>query len=163
MHYIILAFVLLLSSCATGIEAAREMQSSFNRQKTTIEGRAMAGEITWVAAVAQERELDKQFASQAITVTRFNLSGYSYGPSWKYDIDDEEYYAYCLSLAEKLDAKEIRYSVFDYLRVQKFNELNKSRRQVQSSERAANAAAQSRSATCKSSSDAVGNVVTKCD
>lgn len=163
MRYIILAFVLFLSSCAIGVETARENSSNFDRQKAVIEDRAKAGELTWVAAITQVRELDKQFASQAITVTKAGLSGYSSGPSWKYDIDDEEYYAYCLAIAEKLDAKEIRNSEFDYLRIQKFNELNKSRSQVQSSAevaRAVNAAAQPK--TCTSSSDAMGNVVTKC-
>ena len=164
MRYLIITFVLLLSSCAIGIDAAREKSSNFDRQKTAIEGRAKAGELTWVSAITQERELDKQFASQATTVFNVNLSGYSYGHSWKYDIDDEEYYAYCLALAEKLDAKEIRYSDFDYLRIQKLNELNKSRSQVQSSEESARAAsaAAARPKNCTSSSDMTGNIVTTC-
>ena len=121
MKYIVIASLALLSACTFGLESARSDAAEFEVQKAALEERAKNGSISWVSAITQQRELDKRFASKATTIYRIGLSGYWYGPSWKYDSNDDEYYAFCLTLAEKLDAKEIKYSEFDSVASQRYS------------------------------------------
>jgi hypothetical protein len=158
MRYLIIAFVFLLSSCAIGMDTAREKESDFNRQKATIEGSAKAGELTWVSAITQERELDKQFALQATTVYHINPDRYSYSPSWKFDSDDDEYYAFCIELAEQLDQKKITYAQFDSARTRKFNQIQARRAMINSQQQP-----QQQPMNCMTRKIGVGDSYTYCD
>jgi hypothetical protein len=93
------------------------VQSSFDSQRLQLEQRAMAGEITWVQAVMQTRDLDKHFANRQDLDT-----------TWKFDSDEEEYHAYCIALAERLDKKEVSFAQFDAARLERLNSI-RARRQ----------------------------------
>lgn len=90
-----------------------QIQAEFDRRKAEIEGRAHRGQITWVAAARQVRELDRSYAGQG---------------TWKFDSNDEEYHAYCVLAAEQLDARKISFTYYDALRTRKFNEIQARRR-----------------------------------
>lgn len=116
-----LTFILVLSltACAglgLGLDN-RRVQYAFDTAKAKVEQRAMDGTITWVQATKEIRDLDKYVA------TRTDLDS-----TWKYDSDDEEYHAYCIALAERLDRKEISFAEFEAARQQRFNAI-RTRRQ----------------------------------
>lgn len=95
----------------------RRAQSDFDDAQSSIELRARQGAISWVQAVKELRETDRSMAR-------------SHKSSWKYNSDDEEYYAYCLQLAERLDRKQITYAQFDSARIQRFNQISARRQQL---------------------------------
>ena len=112
LRNIILSLVLcMLSACAgLGLNLdERRVQNAFDTAKERLEQRARAGEITWVEAATKTRDLDKYFAQRTDLDT-----------SWKFDQDDEEYHAYAIALAERLDRKQISYAEFDASRIQRF-------------------------------------------
>ena len=104
----------ILTACAglgLGLDN-RRVQNIFDVEKAKIEQKAASGEITWVQAATNTRDLDKYLAGRTDLDT-----------TWKYDQDDEEYHAYCIALAERLDRKQISYSEFDAARLQRFNAI----------------------------------------
>jgi hypothetical protein len=107
-------FLFVLTGCAD-IEGGRDRNSTqraYDSERLEIEQKAMSGEITWVLAEIRTRELDKYFAY------RKDLN-----PTWKYDRNDEEYHAYCIALAERLDKREITYAAFNASRLERFNAI----------------------------------------
>lgn len=74
---------------------------------------AKDGKITWVEAATLRREADKTLAN--------NKAGYY--TSWKFDSDDEEFHAYCIALAERLDRRAITFAQYDAARIAKFNQI----------------------------------------
>mgnify|MGYP001766917019 CR=1 FL=1 len=127
LRYAIAVFLILtLSACAglgLGIDN-RRVQDAFDTGKARLEQRARAGEITWVQAATQTRELDKDFARRTDLDT-----------TWKFDQDDEEYHAYCIALAERLDRKKISFAEFDAERLQRFNEIQARRQSLNNQQR----------------------------
>jgi len=114
-----LCLVLSLSACAglgLGLDN-RRVQYAFDTAKAMKERRAAEGKTTWVQAAKEIRDMDKYVANRTDLDT-----------NWKYDADDEEYHAYCIALAERLDRKEISFAEFDAARQQRFNAI-RSRRQ----------------------------------
>ena len=109
----------------------RRVQNAFDTAKAKLEQKAAAGEISWVQAATKTREFDKYLAGRTDLDT-----------TWKYDQDDEEYHAYCIALAERLDRKQISYAEFDSSRIQRFNaiqarqqSLNNQQRIIQNTQR----------------------------
>lgn len=101
----------------------RLANESFEDTKSEIESRARQGMISWAQAVRELRETDRDLAQE-------NNRGV-----WKYDSDDEEYYAYCLQLAERLDSRQITYAQFDAARIQRLNQINARRQQLDEQQR----------------------------
>ena len=101
-------------------EEAREFQSAFDRQKNAIEARASAGYITWAQAARNVRDLDRSWVGKT--------------PTWKFDSDDEEYHAYSIALAERVDAKQLSFSQYDAMRTQRFSQITARRQQINSSQ-----------------------------
>lgn len=96
-----------------------------NRFKIAIEQRekmAKAGQITWVQSQQEIRDLDKGVKE------RLDATGASH--TWHYDTWDEEYYAFCIALAEKLDQKEITFAEFDAERIERFNAIEARRQEL---------------------------------
>lgn len=135
-YFTTVLLVLFLSACAghgLGTDN-RGVQNAFDTGKMRLEQRARDGEITWVQAATQTRELDKYFARRTDLDT-----------TWKYDLDDEEYDAYCIALAERLDRKQISFADFDAARLQRLNaiqarrqSLNSQRRIIQNTQQSTN-------------------------
>lgn len=127
LRNIILSLVLcMLSACAgLGLNLdERRVQNAFDTAKERLEQRARAGEITWVKAATKTRDLDKYFAQRTDLDT-----------SWKFDQDDEEYHAYAIALAERLDRKQISYAEFDASRIQRFNAIQARRQSLNNQQR----------------------------
>ena len=107
----------LLVGC--GNIASREdmnlVQKRFEAKKDQAEQAALAGQITWVKAEKFVRNLDKEI------MNRLDEKGIYH--TWKYTSDDEEYYAICIALAEKLDNHQITYAEFDARRTQALNQI----------------------------------------
>ena len=125
-HIVAILIVLSLTACA-GLSLGtdnRRVQHAFDTGKARLEQRARAGEITWSQAAAQTRELDKYFAQRADLDT-----------TWKFDQDDEEYHAYCIALAERLDRKQISFAEYDAARLQRFNEIQARRESLNNQQR----------------------------
>lgn len=122
-----LLVLVLLSLIFTGCQkvirsdAMNEVSRRFDIAKEQREQRAKAGQMTWVEAEQQIRDLDKGIKE------RMDATGAVH--TWKYDSDDEEYYAFCIDLAEKLDRKQISFSEFDARRIERLNTIQ-SRRQL---------------------------------
>lgn len=74
---------------------------------------AKDGKITWVTAATLRRDADKALAN--------NTAGYY--TSWKFDMNDEEFHAYCIAIAERLDKRQITFAQYDSARIAKFNEI----------------------------------------
>lgn len=107
-----------LAGCAVGPsrqQVSAQLNANFDSAKAQIEQKSQSGQITWVHAAKQVRALEKEIAS------RVNSSGNS--SYWKFDSDDEEYHAYCIALAERLDNHQITYAQYDAARTQRFNEI----------------------------------------
>lgn len=119
----------ILTACAglgLGLDNHRA-QNAFDTAKAKLEQKAASGEISWVEAAIKTRELDKYFAGRADLDT-----------TWKYDQDDEEYHAYCIALAERLDRKQITYAEFDASRLQRFNAIQARRQTLDTQQQIAN-------------------------
>lgn len=89
-----------------------KVQATFDAEKARLEIQARSGEITWVQATSQTRDLDKSLANRA-----------DFDTTWKFDHDDEEYHAYAVALAERLDSRQITFAEFDSLRIAKLNSI----------------------------------------
>ena len=113
-----LAVILIaLTACATGPsrqQISKDLNNRFDAAKAQIDQKALSGQISWVQAAIQVRELDKKIAANS-GIERLHL--------WKFDSDDEEYHAYCIALAERLDKKQITFAQFDAARTQRFNQI----------------------------------------
>ena len=124
-------------------EESRQAQNSFDTQKSAIENRASAGNINQVQAAQYVRNLDRSFAGTG---------------NWKFDSDDEEYYAYCIAMAERLDRKQITFAQYDALRTQRFSQIVARRQQINNSQPRS-----SSSTNCRSIRNADGSVSTNCN
>jgi hypothetical protein len=95
-----------------GLIADAEQQKALHRhfaeRQAQIEQRAANGEITWVQAAREVRNLHRR-------------SG------WDFERVDEEFHTYNTSLAEQLDAGRLTYAQYDALRTQRFNEIERRR------------------------------------
>ena len=123
-------------------EETRQVQNSFDSQKSAIEDSARAGYLTWVQAARNVRDLDRSFAGRG---------------RWKFDSDDDEYYAYCIAMAERLDSKQITFAQYDALRTQRFSQIVARRQQIYNSQPRSN------STNCRSTRNADGSVSTNCN
>lgn len=131
MQIIILSIFLLffLGGCETYDEKyvprefINKVQSRFDYNSKQLEIKAQAGEITWVQAQSQIRDMDKGVKG------KLDSSGASH--TWRYDSGDDEYYAHCIALAEKLDKKEITFAQFDAERKTVFNQVEARRQSLQ--------------------------------
>lgn len=124
MKMVSIAIGFLLVGCASGVDEVRLQESQYKRQIAKVEEEAQAGRTTWVEAVRRIRDLDKEHAAESRTIRYLNLNGYFFGPAWVYNEKDEEYYSYCLALAEKVDNGTLTFLEFDHLRIRKRNELS---------------------------------------
>ena len=127
LRYIISGFLVLTLSACAGLGLGtdnRRVQNAFDTGKARLEQKARAGEITWVQAATQTRELDQYFARRTDLDT-----------TWKFDQDDEEYHAYCIALAERLDRKQISFAEFDAARLQRFNAIQARRQSLNNQQR----------------------------
>ncbi|UUZ65143.1 hypothetical protein LP417_11130 [Polaromonas sp. P1-6] len=127
LRYLITAFLICTLSACAGLGLGtdnRKVQNTFDTAKARLDQKARTGEITWVQAATQTRELDKYFARRTDLDT-----------TWKYDQDDEEYHAYCIALAERLDRKLITFSEFDAARIQRFNAIQARRQSLNAQQR----------------------------
>ncbi len=86
---------------------------AYNKKTRELDQMAKTGQITWVDAATRRREADRILAN--------NKAGYY--TSWKFDLNDEEFHAYCIALAEKLDKKQITFADYDSARIAKFNQI----------------------------------------
>lgn len=103
-------------------EAMNEMNNRFNIAKDQREQRAKAGQMTWVQAQREIRDLDKGVKEKLDTTGAIH--------TWRYDAGDEGYYAYCIALAERLDRKQITFSEFNALRIERFNAIEARRQSL---------------------------------
>ena len=87
----LLLAAIFIAGCALGPsreEVSAKLNARFDDAKARTEQKAHAGQITWVQAATQVRDLDKKVASVP------ELQG-----TWKFDSDDAEYHAYCIAMA----------------------------------------------------------------
>jgi len=122
-------------------EENREAQDMFETQKAAIEQRAAAGYLTWVQAARNVRDVDRSLVGRG---------------TWKFDGDDEEYHAFCIALAERLDSKRITFSQYDALRTQRFSQIAARRQQL------INSQPRSGNTNCRSVRNPDGSVSTTC-
>ena len=120
----------------------REVQESFDRQKLAFEDRARGGYTTWAEAARNVRNLDRSFVGNG---------------RWKFDSDDEEYHAYSIATAERVDSKQLSFAQYDALRTRRFSEIV-ARRQL-----LINSQPRSNSTNCRSIRNADGSVSTVCN
>lgn len=125
--------VFLLVACAGKSQNRPQSQNSasyvidkdsFERFRRAFEMQAERGEITWVAAATKTRDLDKNWASRVM-----------FSSTWKYDSDDEEYHAFCIAMAERLDSKQITFAQYDAARIERMNAIDARRQILSSSQR----------------------------
>lgn len=113
--YLVLCIVtMMLTACAViklGTDN-RRAQAIYDTEKARLEQLAGVGDITWAQAATRTRDLDKSLAHRTDLDT-----------TWKFDRDDEEYHAYCVALAERLDAKQVSFAEFDSLRIARLNAI----------------------------------------
>lgn len=115
---IIIVFLLItLVGCGKHVtrEGMTKLTNRFEDAKSQLEQKAQAGEITWVQAESRIRDIDKEVK------VKLDATGASH--SWRYDLGDDEYHAYCIALAEKLDKHEISFAQFDAARKRTFNQI----------------------------------------
>lgn len=122
-----LFIALSLSGCAGNLLQGLGFESDtpkfwavYNRIKSETDDLAKAGKMTWVEASIRVRDADKRLAD--------NKAGYD--TSWKFDSDDEEYHAYVIAIAERLDQKLISFAAFDASRIAKRNEIDARRQSI---------------------------------
>lgn len=115
----ILIACLLISLAGCGKYVTREGMAKISNQveaaKAQLEQKAQAGEITWVQAETRIRDIEKE--------VKVKLDATGAYHTWRIDSGDEEYYAYCIALAEKLDKHEITFAEFDAARKRAFNQI----------------------------------------
>jgi uncharacterized protein YxeA len=122
--------LLLIALVGCGKHVTRDGMTGINNRfestKNQLEQKALAGQITWVQAESRIRDLDKEVK------VKLDSSGARH--TWRYDSGDEEYYAYCIALAEKLDKNEITFAQFDAERIRTFNQIEARRRGLENQE-----------------------------
>lgn len=91
------------------------INNRFENAKSQLEQKAQAGQVTWVQAESRIRDLDKE--------VKIKLDSTGASHTWRFDSGDDEYYAYCIALAEKLDKNEITFAQFDAARKRTFNQI----------------------------------------
>lgn len=96
--------------------------NNFNSRKEKIETLAHEGKISWVKAIYALRESDKEMANK-------------YPRGWQYNFDKDEFYAYCLQLAERLDRKQISFVYFDAARTQRAGQISARRESLDEQKR----------------------------
>ena len=133
-HILCVSTIVLITACATsrpnstvydppiysllGLHLDQKRgRSEFDAEKSKIESYAHGGAISWVDAANRVRELDKRFAARS-----------DIDIAWKYDYNDEEYYAFSVAAASLLDKKQITFIDYDLARTRKLSEI--SNRQV---------------------------------
>lgn len=123
----------LFSGCQTMIkpEVVDEINNRFNIAKEQREQNAKAGKMTWVQAQSEIKDLDKGVKE------RLDATGAIH--TWRYDSGDDEYYAYCIALAEQLDRKQISFAEFDALRIERFNAIETRRQSLNAQQQLLNA------------------------
>jgi hypothetical protein len=89
-------------------EQQKALEREFAERQAQIEQRAREGEITWVQAARETRNLHRR-------------SG------WSFERTDEEFHAYNASLAEQLDAGRLTYAQYDAMRTQRLNDIERRR------------------------------------
>lgn len=100
-----------------------KVQSAFEEASKQLETKAQAGEMTWVQAQTQIRDMDKS--------VKLKLDATGNSHTWHFDTGDDEYYAHCIALAEKLDKKEFTFSQFDAERKTVLNQVEARRQAMQ--------------------------------
>lgn len=123
---ILIAFLLItLVGCGTYVtrDGMNKLQDRFEDAISQLEEKAQTGQITWVQAQSRIRDMDKE--------VKVKLDATGAEHTWRYDSGDEEYYAYCVALAEKLDKREITFAQFDAARKRAFNQVNDRRQSLQ--------------------------------
>jgi hypothetical protein len=125
---VIILLLLTLVSCAKHVtkEGMNKLNNRFENTKSQLENQARAGQITWVQAESKIRDLDKE--------VKIRLDATKASHTWRYDSGDEEYYAYCIALAEKLDKNEITFAQFDAERIRTLNQIQARRRGLENQE-----------------------------
>lgn len=122
--FIVVFFVSLLSGCATGFHPLaglglnvhnQNFWDAYNNAISTFESQAEAGQITWVQAATNIRQADWNLANNAR----------QFDTSWKFDSNDEEYHQYSISLAEKVDKRQMSVAQYKAIKLQKFNEVQR--------------------------------------
>lgn len=124
----IILLAICLVSCGKHIsrQSINKISNRFENTKTQLEQKAHAGQITWVQAQSQIRDIDKDIK------VKLDTTGARH--SWGYDSDDDEYYAYCIALAERLDKNEITFAQFDAARKRVFNQIQARRQSLENQE-----------------------------
>lgn len=123
-------------------EESRQVQSAFDRQKERIEARAAAGTITWVQAARNVRDMDRSWVGKT--------------PTWKFDSDDDEYHAYSIAPAARVDSKQLTFVQYDAMRTQRFSQIAVRRQQLN------NAQPRSSTTNCRSVRNPDGSLSTNC-
>ncbi|MDX1913979.1 MAG: hypothetical protein SFU55_00215 [Methylophilus sp.] len=116
-NFVIALFLVSLVGCGKYVtrEGMTKLNNRFENAKSQLEQKAQAGQITWVQAETRIRDMDKEVK------VKLDASGASH--TWRYDSGDDEYYAYCIALAEKLDKNEITFAQFDAAKKRAFNQV----------------------------------------
>lgn len=122
-------------------QESREAQSAFDSKTRSIEASAAAGYQTWTQAARSIRDADRSFVGQG---------------RWKFDSDDEEYHAYCIALAERVDNKQMTFTQYDALRTRRLSEITARRQSL------INSQPRSNSTNCRSVRNADGSISTNC-
>jgi len=120
---IIALLLMTLVGCSKHVtrQGMSNLNNRFENEKSQLEQKAQAGQITWIQA--ESRDLDKGVK------VKLDATGASH--TWRYDSGDEEYYAYCIAIAEKLDKNEITFAQFDAARKRAFNEVEARRQSLE--------------------------------
>lgn len=120
LNSVLFAIILVLTGC--GIQPLAGLglnldtprfQAIYDRTTAELDQKAKAGQITWVEAATRRKEADRNLAVNAS----------KYDTSWKFDRYDEEFHAYCILMADKLDKRLISFAEFDLARTEKFNQI----------------------------------------
>ena len=121
LRFIIVSLVLLISGCGVNLLSGLGLNSDdpafrneYNRASAAFDQMAKEGKITWVQAAIKTKETDIYLARNTA----------KYDTSWKFDSSDEEYHAYCIAMAEKLDRRQISFAQYDAARISKLNQIN---------------------------------------
>jgi len=127
-QFVIALLILSVTGCGKHFtrEGMNDISNHFENARDQLEQKAQAGEITWVQAERKIRDIDKQIKS------KLDATGARH--TWKYDSDDDEYYAYCIALAERLDSHQTTFSQFDAARKQRLNQINARRQSINNQE-----------------------------
>lgn len=91
-------------------------QKAYDDAVVFFERKAEAGEISWVEAAQKIRQADWNLAEAKRTE--------GFDTTWKFDLNDEEYHAYCIALAERVDKGLVSPYEYRAARIAKFNEIS---------------------------------------